>query len=110
MKAAIYARKSTDDNDRNTENKSVTRQVERARAYSAAKGWTLSDEHVFVDDGISGAEFGSRRPGLLRLLNHLKEFDVIVMSELSRLGRERIQTEGLLAQIYGKGRCVFVYL
>ncbi len=55
MKAAIYARKSTDDSDRNEENKSVTRQVERARAYSEAKGWTIASEHIFVDDGIKAA-------------------------------------------------------
>ena len=34
MKAAIYARKSTDDNDRNPENKSITRQTEPAKAYT----------------------------------------------------------------------------
>jgi len=38
MRAAIYAHKSTDDNDRNQDNKSVTRQVERAKTYAKAKG------------------------------------------------------------------------
>ncbi len=37
MKAAIYARKSTDDNDRDGDNKSVTRQIYRACAYAVAK-------------------------------------------------------------------------
>src|SRR5258708_3541092 len=109
MKAAIYARKSTDDNDRDAENKSVARQVERGRAYARAKGWTLEEEHIYVDDGISGAEF-KKRPALLRLLIHVKEFDVIVMSELSRLGREQSQTSGALFDIYSKGRRVFFYL
>ena len=62
MKAAIYARKSTDDNGRDAENKSVTRQVEHAKAYAASKGWTVPDEHVYVDDGVSGAEFKNRPP------------------------------------------------
>ena len=109
MKAAIYARKSTDDNDRNAENKSVTRQVESARAYAAAKGWSVEDEYVFVDDGISGAEF-QKRPGLLRMLNRLREFDVIVMSELSRLGREQSQIGQILADLAGHGVQVFFYL
>ena len=108
-RAAIYARKSTDDSDRNIENKSVTRQVDRARAYAEAKGWQVSDEHIYVDDGISGAEY-KRRPGLLRMLNHLKQFDVVLMSELSRLGREQTQNAHFLAEIYGKGRKVFFYL
>ena len=75
MKAAIYARKSNDDNDRNEGNKSVTRQIERARAYIEARGWGMDEAHIFVDDGISGAEF-IKRPGLLRMLNGLKGIDV----------------------------------
>jgi hypothetical protein len=34
--------------------------VEGARV---GKGWTVAGEHVYVDDGVSGAEFGERRPG-----------------------------------------------
>ena len=40
MIAAIYARKSTDQNIADEE-KSVTRQVDRARAYAERKGWTV---------------------------------------------------------------------
>ena len=59
--AAIYARKSTDQGSVADEAKSVTRQVGHARQYAATKGWTVADECVFVDDGISGAEFARRR-------------------------------------------------
>jgi DNA invertase Pin-like site-specific DNA recombinase len=59
MLAAIYARKSTDQNIADEE-KSVTGQVERARAYAARKGWAIADGHVYADDGISGAEFLKR--------------------------------------------------
>ena len=41
MIAAIYARKSTDDSERNEEARSTTRQVERATEYARAKGWTV---------------------------------------------------------------------
>jgi site-specific DNA recombinase len=109
MKAAIYARKSTDDNERHEENKSVARQVDRARAFAAARGWTVSDEHIYVDDGISGAEFRNR-PALLRMLNHLHDFDVVVMSELSRLGREMTHTNTMLGQIRATGVRVWFYL
>ena len=37
LRAAIYARKSTDDNDRDAVNRSVTRQVEHARDYAKRK-------------------------------------------------------------------------
>ena len=87
----------------------VTRQVERARAFAKARGWTVGDEHVYVDDGISGAEFRNR-PALLRLLNRLRSFDVIVMSELSRLGREMAYTATVLGQIRAAGVRIWFYL
>jgi DNA invertase Pin-like site-specific DNA recombinase len=103
--AAIYARKSTDQSSVADEQKSVARQVDHARQYAARKGWTVSNEHVFIDDGISGAEFAAR-PGFLRLMNALKPrpaFQVLVMSEESRLGREAIETAYALKQIVTSG-------
>jgi DNA invertase Pin-like site-specific DNA recombinase len=111
MIAAVYARKSTDQNIPDAE-KSVTRQVEHATAYAARKGWTVDPAHVYQDDGISGAEF-VKRPGLLRLMNTLKPrppFAVLVMSEESRLGREQIETAYLLKQLITAGVRVAYYL
>ena len=45
MIAAIYARKSTDQNV-SDEEKSITRQVAHSRAYAVKKGWTVADAHV----------------------------------------------------------------
>jgi DNA invertase Pin-like site-specific DNA recombinase len=109
LRAAIYCRKSNDDDHQTEANKSVERQRDHALAYAAKKGWTVEPQHIFVDDGISGAEF-KKRPGLLRLLNSVREFDVVVVSELSRIGREQTQTAQVLAEIYGKGRRVIFYL
>src|SRR3954453_19710875 len=94
MIAAIYARKSTEQNGVPDAEKSVARQIEHALAYAAAKGWIVAPEHVYCDDGISGAEFAARH-GFLRVLNALKPrppFSVLIMSEESRLGREAIET------------------
>jgi DNA invertase Pin-like site-specific DNA recombinase len=109
--AAIYARKSTEQ-DVSDEQKSVTRQVEHARAYAARKGWTVAEDHVYVDDGVSGAEF-KQRPGLIRLLAALEPrppFQVLIMSEESRLGRENIQTGWILKQVIDSEVRVFYYL
>ena len=62
MIAAIYARKSTEQHGVGEEEKSVTRQIEHGRAYAERKGWAIAGEHVYSDDGISGAEF-MKRPG-----------------------------------------------
>ncbi len=71
MIGAIYARKSTEQTGMSDEEKSVARQIDHAKAYALKKGWTVPDELIFVDDGISGAEF-VKRPGFIRLMTSLK--------------------------------------
>ena len=110
--AAIYARKSTEQAGVADDAKSVTRQIEHATAYATTKGWTVDPAHVYVDDGISGAEF-AKHPGLVRLLAALAPrppFQVLVMSEESRLGREQIETAYLLKQFITRGVRVCYYL
>src|SRR5215203_1879767 len=112
MTAAIYARKSTDQSALADEAKSVTRQIAHAKAYAERKGWTVPEACMFVDDGISGAEFANR-PGFLRLMASLKPrapFQVLIMSEESRLGREAIETAYALRQLITAGVRVFFYL
>ena len=113
MIVALYARKSTDQAGAGDKSESVERQIAHARAYAVRKGWTVADAHVYADDGISGAEFGDRRPGLARLLNALRPrppFQVLVMSEESRLGRESIEVAYALKAFVRAGVRVFLYL
>jgi site-specific DNA recombinase len=111
MTVAIYARKSTDQSGVSDEQRSVARQVEHARAYAARKGWQVLDEHVYVDDGISGAEF-ERRPGLQRLRATLRPrppFAVLIVSEQSRLSRDTADTLQFLKELARAGVRVFTY-
>ena len=58
------------------------------------KGWAVVEKHVYVDDGISGAEF-IKRPAFLWMMNALKRARPSrssIMAEESRLGREAIKT------------------
>lgn len=69
---------------------------------------------MYVDDGISGAELANR-PGFLRLMNAVAtkprpRFQVLVMSEESRLGREAFEPACPLKQIITAGVRVFFYL
>src|SRR5437879_1127907 len=77
MKAAIYARVSTFDQE--PEN-----QLQELRRYVVARGWSAVE---YVDRGISGAK--DRRPALDQLLGQAKrrKFDVLVCWRLDRLGR-----------------------
>jgi DNA invertase Pin-like site-specific DNA recombinase len=77
MKAAIYARVSTFDQE--PEN-----QLQELRRYVEARGWTATE---YVDRGVSGAK--DRRPALDQLLADARRrrFDVLVCWRLDRLGR-----------------------
>src|SRR5712692_8339953 len=77
MKAAIYARVSTVDQE--PEN-----QLAELRRYVEARGWTAVE---YVDKGVSGAK--DRRPALDRLIADAtrRKFDVLVVWRLDRLGR-----------------------
>src|SRR5262249_54929031 len=60
----------------------------------------------------SGAEF-ERRPGYMRLLNALGRrapFDVLIVSEISRLGREQLETGYAVKQLAQAGVRIFAYL
>src|SRR5437899_6253996 len=77
MKAAIYARVSTVDQE--PEN-----QLQELRRYVQARGWTAAE---YVDRGVSGTK--DRRPALDQLLADARRrrFDVLVCWRLDRLGR-----------------------
>jgi DNA invertase Pin-like site-specific DNA recombinase len=112
MIAAIYARKSTEQNGVSNDQKSVTRQIEHATAYALKKSWTVSEDHIYTDDGISGAEF-VKRPGFIRPMNALKPappFQILIMNEESRLGREQIKTAYALQRLTDTGVQVWFYL
>jgi site-specific DNA recombinase len=109
--AAIYARKSTEQKGVAEDSKSVALQEEHARAFAATKGWIVRDEHVYVDDGISGAEF-ERRPGIQRLLRAAdrEAFQVVIVADQSRLGREQYDTQALVKRLAQHGVAVWAYL
>jgi len=77
MKAAIYARVSTF--DQQPEN-----QLVEVRRYVDARGWSFQE---YIDRGISGTK--DRRPALDELLQDARRrrFDVLVCWRLDRLGR-----------------------
>lgn len=108
-RVAIYARKSNDDDYKCEDNKSITRQIDHCKSYADKKGWIVSEENIFSDDGISGAEF-KNRPGLINLRKQMSEYDVIVMSELSRLGRDAYRTAYEIINFIENGKRIFYYL
>jgi DNA invertase Pin-like site-specific DNA recombinase len=82
MRAAIYSRFST---DRQSES-SIEDQVRICEEYARQNGMTVSER--FADHGISGASIGNR-PSYIKLREALlaRRFDVVLVSDLSRLSR-----------------------
>jgi DNA invertase Pin-like site-specific DNA recombinase len=113
MIAAIYARKSTDDSDKDEEARSTARQIDRATKYAAAKDWTVDPRYIFTDEDISGAEW-KHRPGFNALLAALDEtpppFGVVVVSEVSRIGRDTVQVPLMVRRIEEAGVEIHAYL
>src|SRR5262245_53647763 len=90
MIAAIYARKSTAQHNADAEAKSVTRQIENARAFARAKGWRVADAHIYADDAVSGAEtlkLANQRRLFDALANGTPPFQVLIMRDFSRFSR-----------------------
>ena len=106
MRVAIYARVST---TRQAQAQTIEQQLERLRAAVAEHGWTLEEEHVYRDDGYSGA--GLSRPGLDRLRDQaaLAELDLVLVTAPDRLARNYVH-QVLLIDELGRHGCQVEFL
>ena len=94
MRAAIYARVST--TDQNCE-----MQLAELREYVSRRGWKSAGE--YVDTGWSGTK--ASRPELNRLMNDAgqRKFDVILCWKLDRFGRSLLHCKSALQELQGHG-------
>jgi DNA invertase Pin-like site-specific DNA recombinase len=65
MRAGIYARISS---DKDGEALGVERQLQDCRALCAKRGWTVAPDAEYVDNDISAAKPGKKRPEHERLM------------------------------------------
>jgi site-specific DNA recombinase len=87
----------------------IEQQVAQLQSYVAAHdGWTVAAEHVFRDDGRSGAKLN--RPGLDALRDHAARaaFDLVVICSPDRLARNFVHQMVVLEELERRGvRVVF---
>src|SRR5262249_23635755 len=110
--AGIYARKSSDDTDRNAEAQSCQRQIDAAVRYATEQGWTVAPQHIYRDDAVSGAEWKHRDGwnNLLAAPEAAPPFQRLIVSELSRIGRDSVRTPGAVLAVEEAGVEIHSYL
>ena len=102
MRAAIYARMSTDKQSAD----SPAGQIARCREYAARRGLLVVDALVMVDAGISGASRHDR-PGLLPIMERIGEWDALLCFDASRLARDEEDFGWIVNQLEEHGRTGF---
>ena len=106
MRAAIYARKSTDEHQA----ASLDVQLGEATTYIDRKGWTLDPEHVFIEEPVSRAEYAKRyKLGEMLLRAERGEFDVLVVRDETRLGGEMLQAGIVVQRLVTHGVAIWYY-
>jgi site-specific DNA recombinase len=100
MRAAIYARVST---PRQARAQKIDDQVERLKAYVQQKGLGLEEEHIYIDEGYSGASLN--RPGLdaLRDAAAMAEFELLLVTAPDRIARKYVHQVLLMEELRGRG-------
>ena len=85
-RCAAYARYSSDLQSPS----SIEDQLRKCRECAALHGFQFMEEHIYVDQAISGV--GADRPGLRNLMaaavSQARPFDVILVDDSSRLSRD----------------------
>ena len=99
---AIYLRLSDEDRDQEESN-SIRNQRILLRQYIQSKSeFSAFPIKEFIDDGYSGTNF--ERPDFQRMLKQAKEgkIKVIIVKDLSRLGRDTIETQEYVEKIFDR--------
>ena len=103
----IYARLSRDD-ERQGESVSIENQKLMLSRYCAQQGWEVAE--IYVDDGWSGTNFD--RPGFGALMEAVREkrIDLVLVKDLSRLGRDYIEVGKYTDCVFPYYGCRFIAL
>jgi site-specific DNA recombinase len=101
MEVALYVRVST---TRQQQTQTIEQQLARLRAHVATQpDWHLAEEHIYRDDGYSGAKLN--RPGLDRLRDRaaLAAFERVLLTAPDRLARNYVHQILLIEELAQRG-------
>ena len=97
MKIALYMRVST---GRQQQNQTIEQQFDRLQEHiQAHPEWQLSEEHIYQDDGYSGASLN--RPGLDRLREQaaMAAFELVLLTAPDRIARKYVYQVLLIEEL-----------
>jgi site-specific DNA recombinase len=98
MRAAIYARVSTEDQAK--EGFSIAAQVKRLNAYCKARGWVVAGE--YLDEGHSGRSI--ERPAYKSMMSEIDKWDVLVVLKMDRIHRNSINFTFMMNALKDAGK------
>lgn len=95
--ACMYLRLSKEDGN-NNESNSIINQRELITSFAYKNNIKIVNE--YIDDGYSGTSF--KRPAFIQMINDVSEgrFNIIIVKDLSRLGRDYIESGRYIQQIF----------
>jgi len=102
LKAALYARVSTD-------GQTVENQLRELREVAERHGWDVVA--VFTDEGISGAKGRDKRPAFDALCKGIarKEYDIVAAWAVDRLGRSLQDLVTFLGELQSKNLNLYLH-
>ncbi len=106
FQVALYIRLSCEDGDRK-ESESVCNQKKILMEYICGREeFVLYD--IYIDDGFSGTNFN--RPGFQRMISDIekKRVNCVIVKDLSRFGRDYIETGRYLERIFPNRKVRFI--
>lgn len=100
MKVVLFARVSTNIQD-------YDRQINELTALTERNGWTISGIYA---EKVSGAKKNAERMELLRMVEYVEanHIDKVVVTELSRLGRDTLQVLEVIELFNAKGISLYI--
>ena len=103
--AALYARLSSEDLQEGT---SVSIETQKKILEDYCKNNGIAIYKIYTDDGYTGTNF--KRPAFQQLLRDCenKQFNMIIVKDLSRLGREHIETDNYIEKYFPDRNIRFV--
>ncbi|MBP3386507.1 MAG: recombinase family protein [Candidatus Methanomethylophilaceae archaeon] len=98
MRAALYARVSTEDQAK--EGFSLDAQIKRLEAYCKVRGWDIADR--YVDEGYSGRN--TDRPEYNRMMSNMEGWDLILVLKMDRIHRNSVNFALMMDELRNQGK------